>query len=176
MAEEPNQQVEEKPTVDDFEEYFEANPNLTNIELYEKFPNTPKSTIRYWKKKVLDAQKPPETPTTDSPTPTEDERLKKAIELLKLQVKDPQIHAILEDLDLDNQYKVLIKAAKDKKPDPNIRLMTPIGSGKPKMGIEKYMTIDEKSFRKKGFGDVEIILPASVALNPEENKKLREHN
>ena len=45
---------EEKPTYEDFEEHFGKNPEMSNIDLYEKFHQIPKSTLRYWKKKVLD--------------------------------------------------------------------------------------------------------------------------
>jgi len=58
--------------------------------------------------------------------------------------------------------------------DPNMRVYTPTGTGKRKLGIEKYITIDEEAFREKGFGKVEMIIPASELLDPEKNKKLRE--
>jgi len=58
--------------------------------------------------------------------------------------------------------------------DPNMRVYTPIGTGKKKIGIDKFMEIDEEGFKKKGFGKVEISIPASVLLDPEKNKKLSE--
>ena len=35
--------------------------------------------------------------------------------------------------------------------------------------FDKYLTIDEESFKEKGFGKVELVIPASIVFNPEEN-------
>lgn len=82
--------------------------------------------------------------------------------------------SLLKGLDKNAQYKIL-KNMYDQmgsRPDPNIRLMTPSGTGVQKLGIEQYMSIDEKAFKEKGFGEVNIRIPASKLFNPEKSKEL----
>jgi len=177
MAQQEPTKEEEKPTFEDFDEYFNANPTSVNVDLYEKFKGIPQSTIRYWKKKILDNQKPPETPTTDTKkdqtVPTDDKYLEELVKTYKEVTKmDPKL---LEGLDTKNQYLILKNAMKDKKPDPNMKLYTPTSTGKVMLGIDEFMKVDEKSFKDKGFGKVEINIPASVLFDPEKAKKLGQY-
>ena len=174
MSETDPQQDKEKPTFEDFKEVFSQNPKLTNMDLYDKFEPIPKSTVRTWKKRVLDNIKPPQNPKTDNETANKNEEfLKQSVDTLKKLVKvDP---GLLVGLDLQGQFTVLQNAAQEKPPDPNMKLYTPASTGKEALGLEEYITIDEKAFKTKGFGDVEIIIPASKLFDPEENKKLREY-
>jgi len=174
MSETPSQQDEEKPTFEDFKEVFSQNSKLTNMDLYEKFNLIPKSTVRTWKKRVLDSQEPPQDTKTEHETgKSNEEFLKQSVDTLKKLIKiDP---GLLVGLDLQGQFILLQNAAKEKTPDPNMRLYTPASTGKEMLGIDEYITIDEAGFKKDGFGRVEMIIPASKLFNPEENKKLKQY-
>jgi len=181
MTQQEPTQEEEKPTFEDFEEYFESKPKSLNVDLYEKFKNIPQSTIRYWKKKVLDKTKASEPPTTEpkkEPTIPTNKYLEELVKTYKSLTKiDPKL---LEGLDINSQYLLLRNAiANDKQKgkaiDPNMKLYTPASTGKAMLGIDEYINIDEKSFKEKGFGKVEINIPASVLFDPEKAKKLGEY-
>ena len=175
-----NQQDEvSKPSIDfnTFKTYYDSNPDLDNAEYYQIFPSVNSGTIRSWKAraKTQIKEKPIETPSTpEEKVKGDNEELTKYkqqnIELLLAQTKmNPKL---LEGLDDNAKLKILNNARTNAPPDPNIRLMTPSGSGSQKLGIEKYITMDEKSFKEKGFGDITVSIPASVAFNPEKSEEL----
>jgi len=162
-----------KANYDEFKAFYASESGLENADLYKHFPNNPESTLRKWKMKLLSE------PTNGSP---KEQKAKNGeqpnaylVELVKnLKARSNINPSIIEELDLESQYHVLKKEAETHKADPNMKIFTPGSSGQKKLGIDKYMTIDEKSFREKGWGNVELVIPASKLFNPEENKKLRE--
>jgi len=161
-------------TFDVFETYYKQNPDLDNAEYYQKFPSVNTGTIRSWKAKAKSILKsaPPSAPETPTDEPKENKYLDDSIAILKKATRMDE--SLLKGLDKNAQYKIL-KNMYDQigsRPDPNIRLMTPSGTGVQKLGIEQYMSIDEKAFKEKGFGEVNIRIPASKLFNPEKSKEL----
>jgi hypothetical protein len=164
---------------DTFKTFFKDNTDLDNAEYYQSFPSVNPGTIRSWKARARKeiSEPEPQTPSTPMDQPSnndETKRLKQ--ELIKaLMDKTKFQEELLEGLDEDSQLKLLKNASDNMPSDPNIRLMTPSGTGKAKLGIEQYLKIDEKSFKEKGFGDVELILPASVLHSPKKSEQLKEY-
>lgn len=164
---------------DTFKTYYSSNSDLDNAEYYQKFPSVNPGTIRSWKAKAKAqlTEVSTQTPSTPSDPPQENDEVKRLkkdlIEALKQ--KSNMNEELLEGLDEDAQIKVLKNASKQTSPDPNIRLMTPSGTGKAKLGIEEYLTIDEQSFKEKGFGDVKVVIPASVLHNHEKSEALKKY-
>lgn len=163
-------------TFDVFKAYYKENTDLDNIEYYKAFPTVNSGTIRSWKAKAktqLESE-PPQTVQTPQDQPVKDNKyLTELVEVLKRTTRiNPKL---LEGLDLASQYKILQNVSSEQKPDPNIKVFTPAGGASQKLGIEKYMKIDEKAFREHGFGTVEISIPASKLYKPDESKKLKEY-
>lgn len=157
-----------------FKAYHNENPDLDNAEYYKAFPSVNTGTIRSWKAKARRASSEPSGQTEGTPSnqsePKEDKYLSESIEIMKKMSRIPT--KLLEGLDEKAQYKLLKNELDTRGDDPNIKLFTPSGSGSQKIGLEQFMKIDEKAFKEKGFGNVEIRIPASKLHNPEESKKL----
>ena len=170
-----------KPSIDfnTFKTYYSSNPDLDNAEYYQMFPSVNSGTIRSWKAKAKTqiTEPKPQTPSTPQDPSDNNKEVAKykgqLIELLLSQTRmDPQL---LEGLDDNAKLKFLNNAKANTAPDPNIRLMTPSGTGSQKLGIEKYIHMDEKSFKEKGFGNVTVRIPASVAFNPAKSEELAKY-
>lgn len=165
---------------DVFETFYKENSDLDNAEYYDTFPSVNKGTIRSWKARAKNNLSTTSEPSAQTPSnqgqesaPKENKFLKESIEILKKTTRiDPKL---LDGLDLNSQYRLLKNAFDNSKPDPNIRLMTPSGSESQKLGIEQFLTIDEKAFREKGFGEVNAAIPASYLFNPKKSKELGEY-
>jgi hypothetical protein len=164
-------------TFEVFEAYHKVNPDLDNIEYYKQFPNVNTGTVRSWKARARKASSEPVDQTEATPSdhePKDDKYLDEVIEIMKKTSRmNPKL---LDGLDKNSQYRILKNAMDNQPADPNMKLYTPSGSGSQKMGIEKYMRIDEKAFKERGFGEVEIQIPASKLYNPDESKKLGKFN
>jgi len=173
QPERDNEQPEQKVSKEDFAEYFGLNTKLTNVELYEKFPNNPTSTIRRWKSDILNSEttvQSSEQAEQKPKTKKDDPYLKEAIKAYMRDTTVPK--GMLDGLDDASKLVVLKNAAQNKRPDPNLSTIgTPSASGSQKKGIDQYLTIDEKAFRMEGKGTVNFEIPASVAYDPELNNK-----
>lgn len=165
-------------TFETFQSFFKSNSDLDNIEYYKQFPSVNTGTIRSWKARAKknNANPPPSVPQTSPDGTKETNYRDDMITLLKQTTKVQEY--VLEGLEPDAQLRLLQNMHEQQKstPDPNIHLMTPSGSGGQKLGIDQYIRIDEKSFKEKGFGKVDIRIPASELHNPEQAKKLNQYN
>jgi len=151
-----NKAQEEKPT-EELEETTEAAPTekrkKTNIEIYNE------EKLKRAGKRVQN----------------EKDKSKLLLEELVKSYKsraDKETIAIIKDLALEDQLTVLKakeKTEKTKAPEPNTgSIPTPLGPVQ--SGLEKYMKFNQYT------GEISWIIPASVLLNPEKNKKLGEMN
>lgn len=174
MSEEEIRKQEEVITYQIFESYFKENSDLDNKEFYEKFPKVNQGTIRNWKakaKKSVDkAETIPQVP------PGSDKQMKTTIEALKITLKGrvPGFILQVDDLDLKSQFIVLTNAAKnlpEQKQANTPIIPIPLGGQKGKRVIDKYLTITPNLSNPK-LSEINLEIPASVALNPEKNKKL----
>ena len=162
-----------------FETFYKTNPDLDNAEYYQTSPSVNTGTIRSWNAKAKSriVKEPDQTPPTEvDQTSVEPEVKRLKAELIEaLKEKTRFNDELLNGLNEDAQITILKNVSKDQGSDPNIRLMTPAGSSNQKLGIEKYMTIDEESFKKKGFGEVTVALPASIAFDPKKSAELTKY-
>jgi hypothetical protein len=136
-------------------------------------------TIRSWKAKAkknseIEPSQTPSTPEVQTSEPEQVKKLKKDL-IQALKEKTQFNDALLNGLDEDSQLKILKNASEQTPDDPNIRLFTPSGANTAKLGIEKYMTMDEKSFKEKGYGDVDVNIPASVIFDPKKFDELNKY-
>jgi len=157
----------------EFKEYHDNNPNLDNIEYYEKFPDTNKSTIRSWKSRAAHIEVV-EEPTENQAKQSEGYEELEAEFIKVLMVQTSSNESELKGL--DNKSKLLIlknrKAAQEKEnknknqnsgilPSPK-----PIGQGKKRFGLDDYIVFDDKK------GEIRMQIPMNVLLDPKRNKAL----
>jgi len=168
-------------TFDVFETFFSKHPDLDNAEYYKHFPTVNTGTIRSWKSRAKNSMEPA-TPSQQATPPKQDNKDQPSSdtyldELIKTLMATTRISPkLLEGLDPKSQLAVLRNYQAERKADPNLKLFTPMGTSQKKLGIEQFVRIDERSFREKGFGRIEVEIPASIAFDPEKSKKLREYN
>ena len=126
-------------------------PKLTNIEIHN---------IKKKVKEEVVAEKDKEIKSKDKEV---DKFLLEAIEARKLNA--PQyVLALIKDLDPASQLLVL-KTNSERNADPNTSSIgTPIG--RQKMPLEEYMVYNQSKDK------IEYNIPASVLMNPKNNKKL----
>lgn len=174
--EEQTRMQEEKITYEIFQVYFKENPELDNKELYEKFPTVNQGTIRNWKSKTRVVVPPKEPITLVKP---EDAQMKNFVETLQntLRGRIPQyLLDATKEMDLTSAYAVLKAHSENlqepKGTDPNTPIIPlPLGGQRRKQVIDRYLTITTNPSNPK-LNEITLDIPASVALNPEKNKKL----
>ena len=159
----------------EFKEYYDENPDLDNLEYYEKYPETNKSTIRSWKSR---AGKPIEIV---DPTETEidnakgfEEQTDYLLQLLMTQTGSKESE--FKGLDKNSQLILLKnrKSAQDKetkksKPGSNSGILPaplPPGRSNQEFGIDKYIEFDKQK------NEIRMEIPMEVLLDPKKNKNL----
>ena len=165
---------------DQFKEFHEKHPDLDNQEYYAEFPKTNKSTIRSWKNK---ARKPIEPPPATPPAPLPSEPTATALgsgweeEMVKLLCTQTKTNPN-EFEGVDTKSALMILKAKLKnlqlqdppKPSraPNTPILPnpkPIGQSVAKFGLDQYIKFTD---------EINMEIPMSKLMNPEDNEKIRE--
>lgn len=160
---------------EEFKEFHNKHPSMDNAEYYAEFPETNKSTIRYWKNKSREPVKPVEPPTTEKPTPTKNaDYTELENEHIKILIRDTKTDA--KELEgLDNKSKIMILRNRVKALDEN-KVREPNSSILPapkpehithkKFGIDEYIEFDKVK------GEIRMAIPCDVLFDPEKNKGL----
>lgn len=160
----------------EFNAYYENNPDLDNAEYYDRFPDTNKSTIRSWKSR---AAKPIEIEpdiTTDEAEQSSgyEEMENEYIKLLMNQTGSKPT----EFVGVDNKSILTIlknkKAAEElnnKNRPANSTILgqpRPIGQNKKVYGIDEYIVFDDQK------DEIRMKIPMDILLNPKTNRALGE--
>lgn len=172
---EVNTQVPQDITYEDFKIYADANPGSDNSDFYKEFPSKPTSTIRRWKMKYKESERDPD----DVPgVPEQEGSVNKTLnannktlmrgtlftEKTFQGMRPEQINRFL--LNYHNQKK---KDIPDEGDSNSPIVGTPVGSGRPKMFIDQFLTMDAKN--KK----IEFEAPGSIVFGQVKNKKEAEN-
>lgn len=172
MSEEDKQVI--KINYEDFESYYNENPDLDNAEYYSEFPTVHKSTIRGWKVRARKGTEdvPPEEPTPAAPRT--DLYDKEMVKILCNQAGVPLTD--FEGVDTRSAIQILKnKLAGQQSQKPRGRgsngpiLPTPkaIGQNKKQFGIDPYIDFDlEKN-------EIRLEIPLDEVMDPVKNEKLR---
>jgi hypothetical protein len=159
----------------EFEAYYENNPDLDNAEYYERFPETNKSTIRSWKSRLAHIEEPvleEDVKQSEGYEEIEGEYIK----LLMTQTDSKES----EFKGVDNKSKLLILKNRvasqnenklNKKRPLNTTILgqpAPIGQNKKRFGIDDYITFDGNK------NEIRMQIPMDVLLNPKKNRGLGE--
>lgn len=156
-------------TFEVFESFYAANSDLDNNEYYKAFPTVNAGTIRSWKSKARANGSEPAPNQQQTPEDKANVWRDELIESLSNQV-DNRTKELIKDLDPDSKVLVLKEQIKQlaAHPAPN-NPSIPNPTGRPKMGLEKYMKY------VPGSDKLEWEIPATVLLDPIKNKKLGEY-
>lgn len=162
-------------TYEDFKIYADANPGSDNADFYTKFPSKPTSTIRRWKMKYKES----DTDSDDVPDVPEHERTpnKTLIANNKTLMRGTLFtEKSFQGMSPEQTNKFLLNYHNQKKKgvseeeDSNSPIVgTPVGSGRPKMFIDKFLSMDPKN--KK----IEFEAPGSVVFGKVKNRKEAEN-
>ena len=174
MPEEPQEIV--KINYEDFESFYNENPELDNIEYYSEFPTVHKSTIRGWKVRAKKVSEPGTVPTPEgtTPAPRSDLYDKEMVKILCTQAGVPITD--FEGVDTRSAIQILknklagqqSKQQQGRGSNSNI-LPTPrpIGQDKKKFGIDDYLDFDlEKN-------EIRMEVPLDEVMDPVKNERLR---
>lgn len=164
---------------EEFKIFHEKHPDLDNSEYYAEFPETNKSTVRYWKNKAripIDTVEPipTEPPTPSDKEPKDYSKLQEYLIATLMNQTGVKEHEI-EGLDNNNKIIVLQNKAKaltekqGKGRAPNSSILPAPKPGSittKKFGIDDYIIFDEVK------NEIRMEIPWDVLTDPKKNEGL----
>jgi hypothetical protein len=167
------EEAEVSVSYDDFKIFANNNPGSDNADFYKAFPSKPQSTIRRWKVKYLSSKQPVQKPPEQQKPKVESETLianNKA--LMQGTMFTEKNFKGMSQIAI-NKFLLNFRNKKKEEPDEedsNSPIVgTPVGSGRQKMYIDQFLTMDPKMKR------IDFEAPASIVFGQHKNRKEAEN-